>query len=194
MARRVTKQEKPFNPIEAALVQNVALRSPSGPLALVETATRVEEVEEEPEPDDESLDPEVAPVSPPASLVKSLPLSTSEAQERESPPDAGQPTKGKRRSSPARMKRVVLSAEDQRFLEELCYQLSQDLDAPVKLANVLRAAVILLRHSRQQARKHAKRVGGLARPPNSDPAALAVFEHRLAKLVETGLRETQPLE
>ena len=51
----------------------------------------------------------------------------------------------------------------------------------MKLANVLRAAVILLRHARQHTRKHAKRVRGLVHPSNSDALALAVFEHRLAE-------------
>jgi len=40
--------------------------------------------------------------------------------------------------------------------------------------------------------KQSRRVGPLKRPPNNDVLALAAFDHYLAQVIDSALRNTKP--
>ena len=93
-----------------------------------------------------------------------------------------------------REKRVILAWEDERAIDGILADLSTHLQTPIKLSNVLRSVVILLRHSEEGIRNHARRATYFVRPPNNDATAIAVFEHRLARLLQAGFKESAYLE
>lgn len=69
-----------------------------------------------------------------------------------------------------------------------------DLQTPIKLSNVLRSCVMLLRHADQSIRSTARRSSALVGPANNDQAGLAIFEHRLAEILLVAFKEVPGLE
>lgn len=204
MARRATKEEKPYNPVHAALVQSVARKAPDEPVLSDPSPLKdlpLTKPRELPPPTPIELETPVVPPptrepSPQAAKVVSLPIPDEGEEEEEeavsADPEPEKSTAPVRRSGST--KRVILSADDQRALEDLAHFLSQDLGTPVKHANIMRACLVLLRRGKSTIRKHAKRAGEIVRPPNENATALAYFEHRLAKLFDLALRDLTPLE
>ena len=94
---------------------------------------------------------------------------------------------------PTRQQRFLLSWEDEQALGALTHELSEAVGTPVKLSNVLRSCVMLIRHSREEIVRNAGRAGPLIRPANNDQAALAVFEHRITQVLQAGFREANHL-
>jgi hypothetical protein len=92
-----------------------------------------------------------------------------------------------------REKRVILSWEDELAIDELLSELSKVLRTPVKLSNALRSCVILLRHAEESIRKKAAEAGAMSRPSNNDQAAIAVFEQRLASIIQAGVKGSERL-
>ena len=86
-----------------------------------------------------------------------------------------------------------MSWEDEQAFGALTHELSEAVGTPVKLSNVLRSCVILIRHSEEEIVRNASRAGPLTRPANNDPAAMAVFEHRIAQVFQVGFREAEHL-
>jgi hypothetical protein len=90
-------------------------------------------------------------------------------------------------------KRVLLTPTEEWEWERLVRDIAAELRTPLKSSHVLRAAVILLRHAGEELVKQSRRVGPLKRPPNNDPIALAGFEHYLAEVIDSALRNAPPL-
>ena len=97
------------------------------------------------------------------------------------------------RMKPARQQRFLLSWEDEQALGALTHELSEAVGTPIKLSNVLRSCVMLIRHSGEEIVRNAGRAGPLMRPSNNDQAALAVFEHRITQVLHAGFREAKHL-
>ena len=94
---------------------------------------------------------------------------------------------------PPRQQRFLLSWEDEQALGALTHELSEAVGTPVKLSNVLRSCVMLIRHSGEEIVRNAGRAGPLIRPANNDQAAVAVFEHRITQVLHAGFREAKHL-
>lgn len=154
MAKRAPKDEKPFNPIESALVERVSSR---------------------------------LPFSDPRAEAFSGSTGTITAVEDASPVE----TSPKR---PPREKRVLLSWEEELALQRLLDQLTETLQTPVKLSNALRSCLILLRHAQGTIVDSAARQGTLVRPANNDQTGIALFEHRLAAIFQSGFTVAGKLE
>ena len=92
-----------------------------------------------------------------------------------------------------RQQRFLLSWEDEQALGALTHDLSVAVGTPVKLSNVLRSCVMLIRHSEVEIVRNAGRTDPLIRPANNDQAALAVFEHQIAQVFQEGVREAKRL-
>jgi len=88
-----------------------------------------------------------------------------------------------------REKRVVLSRDEERDIEQLVARMSDGMRTSLKLSHVLRAAVAVLLHAEGQLISRAESAGHLQRPSNWDPVALAEFEHELAKILSQALRD-----
>jgi hypothetical protein len=90
-------------------------------------------------------------------------------------------------------KRVLLTPTEELEWERLVRDIAAELRTPLKSSHILRATVILLRHASEELVKQSRRVGPLKRPPNNDPIALAGFEHYLAEVIDSALRNAPPL-
>ena len=94
---------------------------------------------------------------------------------------------------PPRQQRFLMSWEDEHALSGLTHELSEAVGTPVKLSNVLRSCVMLIRHAEEEIVRNARRVGPLTRPANNNQAALAVFEDRIAQILQVAFREAKHL-
>ncbi len=164
MGKRVPEDDKPFNPVEAALVRSVLAEEPPAPEPIIRVNT---------------------------SSLGQRPHSDQEQQEwngfdrREPTANPSLLLEGKLN----REKRVLLSQPEERELERLVNRVAGELSTPVKLSHLLRACVTLLRHAEDQIAEQARQAGPLTRPSNGAPAALAEFEHRLARILSAAFRD-----
>ena len=168
MGKRVPPDEKPFNPVEAALVRSVL--APDPPL---------------PEPLPVSTQPAI---QPPPKREQATVLADIETEQRllrgiQSTPRSPEPNKL------SREKRVLLTQAEERETERLVNRLASELSTPLKLSHLLRACVTLLRHAEDQIADQARQVAPLTRPSNGDPVALAQFEFRLAQILSAAFRD-----
>ncbi len=167
MAKRVSPEEKPWNPVEAQLAHDV-LR-PAAPATV-----RIAE-----------------PPAPPASRVVSIDA------HRETPPvepKADDNGEAKELEKLSREKRVLLTESEEDTLEQLVKDMGKRLSTPLKLSHVLRAATSLLLHSQDELLKQSEKMGRLKRPANNDPVALATFEHNLARILDRAIRGSRVLD
>jgi hypothetical protein len=171
MAKRAPEGEGTYNPLSESLIQSV-LNGPSAAKTAVET-----------------------PGPPPPAIG-----------ERSRAPAAPRPVTGQLATFPlaaeheersverlSREKRVLLTPSEERELETLVGKIGEKLRTSLKLSHVLRAAVTVLIHAEAELKKRAEGYGELTRPPNGDALALAQFEHELAKVIASALREAPPL-
>jgi hypothetical protein len=170
MGKRVPVDEKPFNPVEAALIRSVMAEEPPLPEPIVRRT--------------------------PPSMGEIYLAKENEAQEpngnthlellrREISPSPQRVPDGKLN----REKRVLLTQPEERELERLVNLLAGELFTSVKLSHLLRACVTLLRHAENQIVDQARQTGPLTRPSNGDTVALADFEHRLARILSAAFRD-----
>ena len=93
----------------------------------------------------------------------------------------------------SREKRVLLTLSEEREIERFVARVAEELATPVKLSHMLRAYMTLILHAESEITKRARLTGSLHRPPNGDPVALARFEHQLAKILSAAFRDAPPL-
>ena len=169
MGKRVAPEERPYRPVQEALVRSV-LDPHEAPYVA------------EPMRDNGSLltDTEIAPTAP---------------QERsagtQGTTDAASHALMTEKLS--REKRVLLTLSEEREIERLVARIAEELATPVKLSHMLRAYMTLILHAEGEITKRARLTGPLHRPPNGDPVALARFEHQLAKILSAAFRDAPPL-
>jgi hypothetical protein len=167
MAKRVSPEEKPWNPVEAQLAHDV-LR-PKAPTNI------------------NIADPP-APSSPRV-------VSIDAHREQAKPELEGEPKEeAKEAEKLCREKRVLLTESEEDTLETLVKSMGKKLGTPVKLSHVLRATISLLMHSQDELIKQSEKMGRLKRPPNNDPVALATFEHNLARILDRSIRGSRIME
>jgi hypothetical protein len=175
MAKRVSPEEKTWNPVEDRLAQETLrpslaietapapAQAPSPALA----ANRVVKISDHREPAQVEQRAEVqAPKKDEAEPVEKL----------------------------SREKRMLLTESEEDMLERLVKDMGKQLKTPLKLSHILRATTVLLMHSRDELLKQSEKMGGMKRPPNNDPVALATFEHNLARLIDRAIRGTRVFE
>lgn len=177
MAKRVSPEEKTWNPVEDRLAQET-LR----PSLMVQPSS--------------NQDP--APVDPPA-LVPNRVVKISDHQEpAQVERKAEEATTKKSKAEPveklSREKRMLLTESEEDMLERLVKDMGRQLKTPLKLSHILRATTVLLVHSRDELLKQSEKMGGMKRPANNDPVALATFEHNLARLIDRAIRGSRVFE
>lgn len=173
MAKRVPPSDKPYEPVNAALAQSVLQHRPL-----------------------EGGAPSPAP--PPSTPA---PRKVAEVREPGPAEDAGdgKPAEDETEQVPKferldREKRLLLSKSEEREFERLVSEMAEQLGTPLKPSHVLRAVMTLLLNADEELAKQCGKVGFLKRPPNGDLAALAVFEHSMARIIDIAFRNTKPLE
>ncbi len=167
MAKRVPASEKPYNPVEEAVVRAVLLGEKTG--------NEVAEQEHGKASHEETTSQAKVVAMPRTGRTVQL------------------PTHMLAKGTQAREKRVLLTYPEERQIELLVHRLAIELSTPVKLSHVLRACVTILRHAEDEIAERARRAAPLTRPPNGSHEALAEFEHRLAQILLEALRKAPPL-
>lgn len=188
MAKRVPPGEAPYRPLDKVLVQSVltgvsetADTRPAGganAAAAVAEAPRVAE-------------PPRAPTSPPPRTnVVNMPASSPAVAPRRTEPVAVVQDLGLERRE--REKRVLLTRAEERDVERLVDRIAGELNTPVKFSHVLRASITILLHAEEELVERARK-STLIRPGNGNAPELAEFEHGLAQILSTALREAPPV-
>ena len=171
MAKRAPADEKPYRPVDEALVRSVILAS------AVPQETRRHGGEVVRNTPDTTASNDAGEGF--EDNVLEIPTSTPPARRAEA-------ASGERLS---REKRVLLSPAEERVIERLVQRLAEEFSSPVKLSHVLRACIAVLCHGENELLRRAKEAGQLVRPANGDPVGLARFEHALAKVISEALRD-----
>lgn len=175
MAKRVPPEEKPYRPVDDALVRSVM--NPE-PLPEPEEGNEISDGSDQPRHVERPATPKLLKIS---------------GRKGES----GGKLKVETVTEPeklSREKRVLLSPTEDRELERIVSDMAEQLGTPLKSSHVLRATVILLRHAREELVKQSQKIGPVKRPANGDAAALAAFEHYMAQVIDTAIRNTKRLE
>jgi hypothetical protein len=164
MARKVPLKERAFSPVKFGLVHAVVSQGANRTSPLVTRFTTKEDVRENPQ-------------RPPGE-------------------------RGKRTVEPAirqlsdkltREKRVLLSASEESALDGLVHRLAASGVTAVKLSHLMRACIVILRHSEAELIEHVSLSARLVRPPNGSGILLGEFERRLAQQVAAAIRAAPPL-
>jgi hypothetical protein len=174
MGKRVAPDERPYRPVEEALVRSVL--DPQDDTSLAEP------------PRTNGL-PHV-PRSQATEAIEELPRQGILAGIHDNGHDSSQTPTAEKLS---REKRVLLTLAEEREIERLVGRVADELATPVKLSHMLRAYMTLLLHAEGEITKRARQTGPLHRPPNGDAVALTRFEHQLAKILSAAFRDAPPL-
>jgi len=183
MAKRAPKGERPFNPLDEALVRSVISGSGRGAEAVGEGGGAAVAEAERP--------PRIAPSE--ASERKVVPM-----------PEPRTEPKGKAESRPARAdldyverrdreKRVLLTASEERDVERLVERMAGELGTRIKLSHVLRACYLMLMHAEDELLDRARKAPRLSRPGNGNAPEIAEFERAIAAILSGAFREAPPL-
>lgn len=178
MAKRVPQDEKPFRPVDEALVRSVMSGSAYSPGEGGNTAVEMPPPASEPKP---------RPVPSIARHPEPTPAPARTETER-SVARAVDPELEKRN----REKRVLLTRAEERDIERLVSRVAGELGTPVKLSHLLRASITILLHSEEELIERTKRAS-LIRPGNGNAPELAEFEHGIAQVLSSAFREARPL-
>jgi hypothetical protein len=199
MAKRVPPDQKPFRPVDEALIRSVMAGPPAaldevavgGGVAvaapIVAAPTRREASLPEPTyirplpaaPLDDRLPATAKRAEVPAPLRRSDPIPNA------IPTDASLDRRD-------REKRVLLTLSEERDVERLVTRLAGELRTPVKLSHMLRACITIVLHAEEELVERSRRTT-LVRPGNGNAPELAEFEHGLSQVLATALREARPL-
>lgn len=174
MAKRVPPDEKPYRPVDDALVRSVLNPQPM----ISEEDQEADSTEPQPSPGT------TAETS--TSKVLTLPRRKSESEEeRERKPEPERFT---------REKRFLLTPSEDKQIDRLVAEIAENLGTAIKPSHMIRAMTTLLCHASDELIKQSRRVGPIKRPPNGDTTALAAFEHYLSQLIDTAVRNSKPLK
>lgn len=169
MARRSPVDERPFRPLDTAVLNSVVKHDRAAAVAgagnrplvytaAAETARTV--VEASP----------IVSARPPAGAASAIPIGQRLDQE----------------------KRILFTRAETQAIDRLVNNLAGRLNAQVKVSHIIRALSTLLLHAEGELDKRATERGPLARPSNGDFAALQRFEREIATLVCHALRDAGP--
>ena len=174
MGKRVPQDERPYRPVEEALVRAVI-------------SHQVEESVSEPS---DTVGPHKTNGPAVATLVD-----TSRAREESpaSPLDRNEIVQVPAIEKFTREKRVLLTFSEEREVERIVARIAEELGTPVKLSHMLRSYMALLLHAENEIVKRARQAGPLHRPSNGDPIALIRFEERLAQILSAAFRDAPPI-
>lgn len=182
MAKRVPQGQTPYRPLDKVLVQSVLAGASDLDASAVGGGNAATAVAELPR-----AEPPRKPVTPPPTNVVAMPPPESPPRREQSAPS---PDLGIERRN--REKRVLLTRGEERDVERLVGRIAGELNTPVKLSHVLRAAITTLLHAEDELVDRARK-STLVRPGNGNAPELAEFEHGLAQILASAFREVRPL-
>jgi hypothetical protein len=200
MAKKLPRNEQPYEPVKVALVESV-IRPVAPPGVL-----------EHPPVKPASVPHRETPAAPIARPVEARQAAEAEKPHRVDVHERVEGAEHERELSSTpklqltarqtialdadrlvREKRCLLTRVEEIELEALVQRIAQELKTSVKFSHVLRAAMQVIRHAEDEIILAARAMGPVARPANSDATKLAEFELRLAALLSSALRRAPPL-
>lgn len=191
MAKRAPIDEKPFRPVDEALVRSVMSGMPEGGVKpeqnrreggqalAAASAARSSVAVLEPPTDRSQPSPRVVP----------MPASTPTLRRAEAAAVGGAEPPLERRD---REMRVLLTRTEERDVKRLVARLDAELRTPVKLSHVLRACMTMVLHAEEELVEQARRTT-LIRPGNGEAVELAEFERGLAQVFAGAFRDARPM-
>lgn len=196
MAKRAPKEEKPFRPLEAALIHNVMMHS-----SLEESADSLESSE----PSEysvvevgEVIQKAAPPAKPEAPLMQVVPKKVDQhiqaARAVMQAPIAEQPIDETFYERKEKEKRFLVSATEEAELNQLVTTLAKELGCTLKLSHIVRACMKAVLNSKDEIIVKAKDNPALIRPANGDLAGIDRFDTELAKMVIAGIKRGQSLD
>lgn len=168
MAKRVSPEEKPFNPVAEALTRSVLKP----------------EFEEAPVP---------SPAPPRSNVV---PID-GKKQEASPPKHQDMPKAPADPVNPKKLKHVrrfLVTDEENFTLDQLATDIGRRLGTTIDVSHLLRATTTLVVNSSEELLKQCEKMSGLKRPSNNDAAGLVAFEHNLTRLVDRAIRNSKVLD
>src|SRR5215471_3292748 len=174
MGKRVAPDERPYRPVEEALVRSVL--DPQEDSSIAEQAST------------NGLPQMARPLE--TDTVEEIPRQGIFPGIQSNGHDSSHTATAEKLS---REKRVLLTLAEEREIERLVARVAEELATPVKLSHMLRAYMTLLLHAEGEITRRARLTGPLHRPPNGDAVALARFEHQLSKILSAAFRDAPPL-
>ena len=191
MAKRAPVDEKPFRPVDEALVRSVMTGTPEGGVKAEPTRRDVPQAVTTAPVSRTTVAVMEAPVERPATpRIVAMPGATTTTHRRAETAAVGgaEPTLERR----DREKRVLLTRVEERDVERLVGRLAGELRTPVKLSHVLRACITMVLHSEEELVEQARRTN-LVRPGNGEAVELAEFERGLAQVFAGAFRDSRPM-
>ena len=93
----------------------------------------------------------------------------------------------------SREKRYLLSADEEDRIEDLVRSMARELQTPLKLRHMVRAAISLITRAQAELLNQARTKELFARPSNGDTPGLLRFEAEVAKILDAAFRMTKPI-
>ena len=168
MAKRVSPEEKPFNPVEEALTRSVL----------------------QPETDQEQVPP---PAPQPAKVV-AIGSKKADAPKVKTQEDEGPKEDAVNHKKLSQVRRFLVTEEENFTIEQLATNIGRRLGTGIDVSHLLRAMTTLLLNSSEELLKQSDKMNGLKRPSNKDAAGLVAFEHNLTRLVDRAIRNSKILD
>lgn len=174
MGKRVPQDERPYRPVEEALVRAVLTHQGGEEVAEANDTDGPQRINRQ---------------------FVATPVDSSSEREVFSgvPRDRQEIAQAPLVEKLTREKRVLLTFSEEREIERLVARIAEELGTPVKLSHMLRAYMTLLLHAENEIVKRAHQVGPLHRPSNGDALALVRFEQRLAQILSAAFRDAPPI-
>jgi hypothetical protein len=168
MAKRVSPEEKPFNPVGEALTRSVL------------------------EPEAEEVPaPPPAPPRPKVVTIDGKKPDIPAAKEQDPPKASTEPVNPKKLKH---VRRFLVTDEENFTLDQLATDIGRRLGTTIDVSHLLRATTTLLVNSSAELLKQSEKLSGLKRPSNNDAAGLVAFEHNLTRLVDRAIRNSKVLD
>lgn len=191
MAKRAPIDEKPFRPVDEALVRSVMAGTPEGGARQEQNRREGGQSVAVMSAPRSSLAVLEAPAERPLPSPRVVPMPGPTPTQRRPETAAvvgGEPTFERR----DREKRVLLTRVEERDVERLVGRLAGELRTPVKLSHVLRACITMVLHAEEELVEQGRRTT-LIRPGNGEAIELAEFERGLAQVFAGAFRDSRPL-
>lgn len=195
MPKRIAPDERPYSPVQEALARDVLTKHRDRPLSVVaepEDRAPVERVDADADPD---ADPDGSPIETPAQAqvkpAKAPPAPVAFPAPADPGMESDTPPRTAKKRDLTREKRMLLTRDEERELDRLIEEISDELGVRVKVSNVMRASVTLLFNVREELAKQCRRAKFSKRPRNSEPTEIANFEENLARLFDSAVRNTR---
>lgn len=175
MAKRVSPEEKPFNPVEEALTRSVLQPQLDQDPAPPPAPSRLDAV-----PTDGKKS--TAPVAKNQNETKPAGAGGNNEQEPVSSKKLG------------KVRRFLVTDEENFTLEDLATNIGRRLGTGIDVSHLLRATTTLLLNSSEELLKQSEKMKDLKRPSNKDAAGLVAFEHNLTRMVDRAIRNSKLME